>query len=116
MICGKIGAEEMERFGRLVPLRSRSASTPVRILPTMMFLCRYRETSSLACTVVMGTSMALKRYRRNQKYAYISILYVHRLNINIEGFRLFVMDLGHILSPLANIVLQPWQYDRSSGT
>ncbi|PBK61544.1 hypothetical protein ARMSODRAFT_662881 [Armillaria solidipes] len=36
MICGKIGAEEMERFGRLVRLRSRSASTPVRILPTMM--------------------------------------------------------------------------------
>ncbi|PBK68410.1 hypothetical protein ARMSODRAFT_202776 [Armillaria solidipes] len=36
LICGKIGAEETERFGRLVRLRSRSASTPVRILPTMM--------------------------------------------------------------------------------
>ncbi|KAK0430274.1 hypothetical protein EV421DRAFT_1744272 [Armillaria borealis] len=38
MICGKIGAEEMERFGRLVRLRSRSASTPVRIISSCPFL------------------------------------------------------------------------------
>ncbi|PBK59087.1 hypothetical protein ARMSODRAFT_808756 [Armillaria solidipes] len=38
MICSKIGAEEMERFGTLVRLRSRSASTPVRIISSCPFL------------------------------------------------------------------------------
>ncbi len=37
------------------------------------------------------------------------------MHINIEGFRPFMMDLVHILSPLADIVLQAWQYDRSSN-
>ncbi len=37
------------------------------------------------------------------------------MHINIEGFRPFMVDLVHILSPLANIVLQALQDDQSSN-